>query len=94
MLNVSERPWVRSILSAPTSADWTAGAEAAKAGEDRMNADLRRPGEDHRTDDGAFTDRPQREDGDNVMQDRRMPSSHPERRTDGGFHEDFGFRRH
>ena len=68
--------------------------EATKAAEDRMNADLRRPGEDHRIDDGAFTDRPRREDGDNVMQDRRMPSSHPERRTDGGFHEDFGFRRH
>jgi hypothetical protein len=28
------------------------------------------------------------------MQDRRIPSFHPERRTDGGFHEDFGFRRH
>jgi hypothetical protein len=68
--------------------------QATKAAEDRMNADLRRPGEDHRIDDGAFTDRPRREDGDNVMQDRRMPSSHPERRTDGGFHEDFGFRRH
>jgi Protein of unknown function (DUF3300) len=68
--------------------------EATKAAEDRMNADLRRPSEDHRIDDGAFTDRPRREDGDNVMQDRRMPSSHPERRTDGGFHEDFGFRRH
>jgi hypothetical protein len=68
--------------------------EAAKAAEDRMNADTRGSGEDHRIDDGAFTDRPRREDGDNGMQDRRIPSFHPERRTDGGFHEDFGFRRH
>jgi hypothetical protein len=67
--------------------------EEAKAADDRMNPDIRRPGGDRRMEDGAFTDSPRREDGDNGMLDRRMPSFHPERRTDGGFHEDFGLRR-
>jgi hypothetical protein len=67
--------------------------EEAKAADDRMNPDIRRPGGDRRMEDGAFTDSPRREDGDNGMLDRRMPSFQPERRTDGGFHEDFGLRR-
>ncbi len=70
-----------------------AGNEARRLAPDQRDADLRRDVE-RPVDRMAEPDRSWRGDRGDAMEPRRMPSFEPERRSEGGFREDFGgFRR-
>jgi hypothetical protein len=77
-------------FDAPRDLDRKGGDDAARGTPDRRDAGPSRPGGDRNVDRGALP----RIDQGNRMRPERMPSFHPERRTDGGgFRQRMAFRR-
>ncbi len=75
-------------FEAPRDPERRAGDDRSRATPDRRDADLERTGGDRNVDRPGF---PRRNEGE-MVRPERMPSFHPERRTDGGFREREGVR--
>jgi Protein of unknown function (DUF3300) len=75
-------------FDAPRDPERRVGDDGFRATPDRRDADLERPNGDRTVDRPGF---PRRNDGE-MTRPERMPSFHPERRTDGGFREGEGAR--
>jgi hypothetical protein len=75
-------------VDAPRDPERRVGDDGARAAPDRRDPDLERAGGDRNVDRPGF---PRRNEGE-MTRPERMPSFHPERRTDGGFREREGFR--
>jgi hypothetical protein len=75
-------------FEAPRDPERRAGDDRSSGTPDRRDADLERTGGDRNVDRPSF---PRRNEGE-MVRPERMPSFHPERRTDGGFREREGVR--